>query len=142
MLENGLRLAEETRATIDVVRLFAVFHDARRVNEGTDRGHGKRGAELATVLRGEWFDLPDDDFELLYEACARHTDGGMDGDITIQTCWDADRLDLGRVGTMPEPTRLCTPTARRLITWADGRACFEVVPELVRTHWGIELGNR
>ena len=102
VLENGLRLAEETQANIEVVQLFAVFHDSRRVNEGVDDGHGKRGAELALALR-EWFTLSDNEFDLLYAACVGHTDGGTDADITIQTCWDADRLDLGRVRICPEP---------------------------------------
>ncbi|HUT11054.1 MAG TPA: hypothetical protein VMY42_11200 [Thermoguttaceae bacterium] len=140
VLENGLRLAQETGAKIEVVQLFAVFHDARRVNEGTDDGHGERGAELAVAFRGDWFNLPAHDFDLLYKACAGHTDGGTDGDITIQTCWDADRLDLGRVGIVPAPKKLCTPTAKtwEMIRWADGRACFEVVPELVEKEWGID----
>jgi len=30
-----------------------------------------------------------------------HSDGAVDADPTIQTCWDADRLDLGRVGIKP-----------------------------------------
>ena len=30
-----------------------------------------------------------------------HSDGAVDSDPTIQTCWDADRLDLGRVGIKP-----------------------------------------
>jgi HD superfamily phosphodiesterase len=51
VLENGLRLAEETKARIDVVRLFAVFHDSRRINESIDDGHGRRGAELAKSFR-------------------------------------------------------------------------------------------
>jgi uncharacterized protein len=138
VLENGLRLAKATGANVEVVQLFAVFHDACRINEGHDPGHGRRGADLAAAFRGDWLNLDDADFDLLYEACAGHTDGGTDGDITIQTCWDADRLDLGRVGTVPDPKRLCTPAARRLIKWADGRACFEVVPDLVRTDWGID----
>jgi uncharacterized protein len=140
VLENGLRLAQATGAKIGVVQLFAVFHDARRINEGTDQGHGVRGADLAAALRGDWFDLPDDDFDLLYAACAAHTDGGTDADITIQTCWDADRLDLGRVGVVPAPRKLCTAMAktREVILWADGRAAFEVVPELVNKEWGID----
>ena len=103
VLENGLRLAKDTGGNIEVVQLFAIFHDARRVNEGIDEGHGQRGAELAAAFRGEWFKLADGDFDLLYAACADHTEGGTDGDITIQTCWDADRLDLGRVGICPHP---------------------------------------
>ena len=145
VLENGLRLAKDTGANVEVVQLFSVFHDARRINEGHDSGHGKRGAELAAQFRGDWFNLADGDFDLLYAACAGHTDGGTDGDITIQTCWDADRLDLGRVGTEPDPRRLCTLAARQLLKWADGRACFEVVPDLVDKEWGIDTkgwGNR
>lgn len=30
VLENGLRLAEATGAKVEVVQLFAVFHDSRR----------------------------------------------------------------------------------------------------------------
>jgi len=133
------RLAQVTGAVVEVVQLFAVFHDSRRVNEVTDPGHGQRGAELAAELRGQLFDLPDADFDLLYQACVGHTDGLIEGDITVQTCWDADRLDLGRVGTAPDPRRLCTAAAKsaKMRKWADGRACFEVVPDLVRDEWGI-----
>ena len=88
---------------------------------------------MAVELRGEWLILSDEEFDLLYEACAGHTDGDTKADITIQTCWDADRLDLGRVGIMPAPEKLCTAAAKtwEMIRWADGRACFDVVPELV-----------
>jgi uncharacterized protein len=139
VLENGIRLAQETQANIEVVQLFAIFHDARRVNENVDDGHGKRGAELAKMLRG-MFTLSDHDFDLLYVACADHTEGKTDGDITIQTCWDADRLDLGRVGMMPEPNKLCTDVAKNptILKWADGRACFCIVPELIKLDWGID----
>ena len=112
VLENGLRLAAGTVANVQVVRLFAVFHDSRRINEGTDDGHGERGADLAAELRGSLFDLPDADFDLLYEACVAHTDGMTEADITIQVCWDSDRLDLGRVGIVPAPKKLCTPRPR------------------------------
>jgi len=71
----------------------------------------------------------------------RYTDGLIDADVTIQTCWDADRLDLGRVGITPERTKLCTRAAKRqeMIRWADGRAAFEIVPEIVEAEWGIDL---
>ena len=138
VLENGLRLANATDAKVEVVQLFAVFHDSRRINEGYDDGHGQRGADLAAELR-HLFDLSDADFELLYEACAHHTNGLTEADPTIQTCWDSDRLDLGRLGMMPEPKKLCTLAAKnpKMLKWADGRAGFEVVPELVKVEWGL-----
>lgn len=140
VLENGIRLAKETKANLEVVQLFAIFHDSCRVNEGTDYGHGERGGNLALALRDEWLVLSDEEFDLLYEACAGHTDGKTDANITIQTCWDADRLDLGRVGIEPATKRLCTPTAktREMIHWADGRACFEVIPDFVNSEWSID----
>ena len=141
VLENGLRLAQGTDAKVEIVQLFAVFHDSRRINEWVDDGHGRRGADLAAQFRGKCFDLTDDDFELLQFACAHHTDGMTEADITVQVCWDSDRLDLGRVGTVPKPERLCTAAARAptMLKWADGRACFELVPDLVKTEWGIDL---
>lgn len=39
VLENGLRLVEETGANIEVVWLFAILHDFERVNEGGDPKH-------------------------------------------------------------------------------------------------------
>jgi uncharacterized protein len=34
--------------------------------------------------------------------------------ITVQTCWDADRLDLGRVGIKPDPKRLFTEEGKKM----------------------------
>jgi uncharacterized protein len=140
VLENGLRLAHDTAAIMEVVQLFAIFHDSRRLNEEIGPWHGERGAQLAVELRGKLFDLPDEQFNLLCEARVGHTDGLTEADITIQTCWDADRLDLGRVGIYPEADRLCTAAAKtaEMILWADERADAEIVPELIKAEWGIE----
>ena len=104
MLENGLRIAEANGADREVVTLFALFHDSRRVNEDQDDGHGLRGGELARSLRGQLVHLDDDRFDLLFEACRLHTEGHTVGDRTLLACWDADRLDLGRVGITPTRT--------------------------------------
>jgi uncharacterized protein len=137
VLENGRRLAAMTGAKIEVVTLFALFHDSRRVNDYSDFGHGHRGAEYARSLRGKLVHLDDADFELLHESCRLHTDGLTEGDVTLQVCWDADRLDLGRVGTTPDPDLLCTDAARGLIDWADARAVRRYEPEFVSTKWGF-----
>jgi uncharacterized protein len=141
VLENGLRIAEATGTKVEVVQLFAVFHDSKRLNEGTDPDHGQRGADFAAALQGRLFRLPEADLALLYRACAGHTHERTHPDITIQTCWDADRLDLGRLGTAPHPSRLCTEIAKtkEFIAWADGRASFRVVPEFVRQEWGVVI---
>lgn len=145
VLENGRRLAKETGAILAVVELFAVLHDSRRISEGSDPDHGPRAAEFAEELRAvRLFELSDDAFLLLHRACAGHTHERTHPDVTIQTCWDADRLDLGRVGITPDPRLLCSDAARRrdMISWADGRASFGVVPQIVSDEWGLDLVNR
>jgi hypothetical protein len=56
---------------------------------------------LPVERREEWFDISNSEMALLFEACAGHSEGFIDADIMVQTCWDADRLDLGRVGIEP-----------------------------------------
>lgn len=137
VLENGLRLAELTGANKEVVRLFSLLHDSKRINETIDPGHGLRGAEFAKTLRLTMFEVTDLEFELLFEACAYHTDGKTEGDVTVQTCWDADRLDLIRAGISPEARYLCTSAAKdpEIIRWANARSKSGTTPEFVHTDW-------
>ncbi len=142
VLENGRRVAALTPgAEAEVIELFSVFHDARRINEAWDHGHGSRGAELARELRGEYFDIDDARFMLLEYACQEHTSGKREADPSVQVCWDADRLDLLRVGTRPRPELLCTDAARtqEIMEWANRRASRFVAPELIRQEWGMEI---
>jgi uncharacterized protein len=124
VLENGKRLSANTGANLNVVELFALFHDSRRLNEGYDPEHGVRGSMFAREMRGEWFDASEYEMTLLVQACEQHSNGIIEADITVQTCWDADRLDLGRVGTTPDPSYLCTDAAKdpKMIKWAHNRA--------------------
>lgn len=137
VLQNGLRVAAATGADREVVSLFALFHDSRRVNEHCDTNHGLRGGDFARSLRGTLIHLDDARFEMLHEACRLHTDGLTTGDPTVLACWDADRLDLGRVGVTPKPHRLCTDAARDLIDWAHERAVNGHVPGEVLDLWGL-----
>jgi uncharacterized protein len=111
---NALKISASNGAIVDVVRLFAVFHDSRRENDGVDSEHGKRGAAYAASLRGILFDLSDEHFELLRYACCWHTHGQLSEDPTIGACWDADRLDLGRVGIAPTARFMSTALGRKL----------------------------
>jgi uncharacterized protein len=109
---NGLLLATRTNADVVIVRLFALFHDSRRRNENHDPRHGLRGATLATEMRGTHFDLDDASMATLIHACTWHTDEDRNDDPTIGTCYDADRLDLGRVGIIPDPSYMSTEFGR------------------------------
>jgi uncharacterized protein len=111
----GVDVAAHSGGDVTVARLFAVFHDVCRQNESIDDAHGARGAALAVTLRGTLFDLPDEPFDRLHAACVGHTDARVSDDPTIGACWDADRLDLWRVGITIRPRFLSTPYARDLV---------------------------
>src|SRR5215218_4801721 len=117
----ALALLPETPDTDPaLVFLFALFHDSMRLNDGHDPLHCPRGAALARELRGGPFDLGDEEMDLLAFACEEHTNGKIGKDQTIGVCWDADRLNLWRVGFEPDPRFLSTDAARseERIAWA------------------------
>ena len=123
---NGLWLAEPLDgADALVIFLFALLHDSMRVNDSIDPQHGPRAAAFADALHAEGV-LPATpaQIETLRYACFEHTNGLVSTDPTVGACWDADRLDLPRVGIQPDPARFSTarahegpPTLARLPAW-------------------------
>jgi uncharacterized protein len=128
---NGMRLAQANGADIDVVELFALFHDSRRLTENADPEHGPRGADFAKQLHGSLFTLDQKKLELLLAACRLHTAAPTHAHVTVQTCFDADRLDLARIGKIVDPHYLCTPIAKdpQTIAWADAQSRCHIVPD-------------
>lgn len=128
VLENGLRLAPLTGADPVVVSLFAILHDSCRDNDGRDIHHGPRAAKWLRTLD---LDLTNTQHDLLVRACAGHTTAWRSKDPSLATCWDADRLDIGRVGAVVNPMFLSTAAARDpgVMTWAQQRAVYGHVPD-------------
>ncbi len=110
---NGLHLAEINGADKNVIEYFAFLHDSKRLEDGHDPEHGQRAAEFARKELRNDIALEGKPFDLLLEAMEGHTHGVMHSNITIATCWDADRLDLYRCGITPDPERLCTRDGMR-----------------------------
>ena len=112
--KNASMLAENTPGCdADVARVFALLHDCKRQNEGRDPGHGARAAEFAQELadRG-MLRLESEQIETLKYAMVHHNNGQVSDDPTIGVCWDADRLDLPRVGTKPVVELMSTEAGR------------------------------
>ena len=87
-----------------VVELFAWCHDMDRISDFEDTEHG--GYAVTTIvneLQGRFFLLNDRQLEDLTYAVQWHSHGHTLANKTIQVCWDSDRLDLGRVGIIPDP---------------------------------------
>lgn len=100
---NGLALSERTGASPRVVELFAFLHDCEREDDGHDLAHGARAAALVEEICTEVAGVSGELAALLAFACRHHSDGTTKADVTVQMCWDADRLDLGRVGIKHHP---------------------------------------
>lgn len=114
--EAGLFLAEREDVNPHVVLLFAILHDCRRENDGHDPGHGPRAAALAERIGHEPLELAVDELATLAHAMREHDRGRVTADPLVGACWDADRLDLHRVGITPDPRLLSTGTAREATT--------------------------
>jgi uncharacterized protein len=104
----------------DVVRWFGWLHDTRRENDAYDPEHGPRAAAFARELHAEGL-LPLDKgrLELLCLAIEVHANGQTSADPTVGTCWDADRLHLGRVGIVLRPELLSTEQGRERVNGSD-----------------------
>jgi len=112
--ENGQKLLTPEVNSL-VVELFAYLHDSCRVEDGIDLYHGVRAAEWIDTLRDTHLkSVSDEDIELLKEACRLHTTTHKTGNPTIDACFDADRLDLWRVGITPDPDRLATEKGKEI----------------------------
>jgi uncharacterized protein len=109
--KNAIELAEKTPGC-DVE--VAILHDCKRQSEGADRKHGERAAEFARELCGRgMLGLDPERMALLEYAIRSHNGGMVNSDPTIGVCWDADRLDLPRVGTRPRAEMLSTRYAKK-----------------------------
>jgi uncharacterized protein len=109
----GRKLAEAEGQDPTFCEVFGFLHDCQRLEDGHDAGHGARAAQYARSIkklipfRGKKFK------DLLY-ALKWHDDKTHAPNLQIGCCWDADRLDLRRVGVKPDPSMLNTLAAKTI----------------------------
>ncbi len=105
-------------------RAFAVLHDCCREDEYGDPEHGERAAKwiVQMVLEEPQFSkaldaigMTNDLFDKLLTAIAGHNRGEVSTDATIGMCWDADRMDLPRVGIVPDAKLFSLPETKGLL---------------------------
>lgn len=96
-----------------IPHIFGLVHDSQREDESVDPWHGHRAAKFINENRAGLFSfLSDLEVEQLAHACELHSEGHTVSHQPAMACWDADRLDLWRVGIEPSPRHLCTSYAR------------------------------
>lgn len=129
--ENGMKLITDDVDPV-VVAFFAYLHDSCREDDYTDLYHGVRASEWLEEIRSTHLKvLSDEQFFKLKEACRLHTTEKFTGDPTVDACFDADRLDLWRVGIKPDPERMATAIGARLASEITEKKMMELINNLV-----------
>ncbi len=112
---RNAELLKTEEVDVLVVKAFAYIHDVERENEDDDPCHGPRAARLVGKIRSSVLAfLNDREIEQLKTACRLHTSTWRTDDATVNACFDADRLDLGRVGILPSPDKMATREGARI----------------------------
>lgn len=111
VMTNGLILADQEKVSKSIPILFALSHDIFRNNDDFDPLHGERAAKAIDILKSH-VNLTQEEILIVKEACKYHSDGKTTEEKEIGICWDADRLDLMRVGLYPDEKYLSTKTAK------------------------------
>jgi uncharacterized protein len=87
-----------------VLVAFGLLHDCRRETDDWDPEHGERGALVAARSAPLKRLLGAEGRELVAEACRLHERGRTRPDTpAIGACWDADRVNLVRLGFRLDP---------------------------------------
>lgn len=142
LLADHMNLSERA---LQCVEVFGWVHDLARVDDGGGNQHAIDGAEHAFAVVPELFPvLTEDQLLLVSQAIQYHSDGltsdgayfqglldvrGWTEDELIDTvgaCWDADRLDLLRLGVRPSGRYMSTDFWEYVLPYAErlhGRNC-------------------
>lgn len=110
----GHYIADRNGADKKIISAFAFLHDIGKTVQFAEPGHGEKSVKIIKeIFKKEYLELNDEQYVKLLEAVSKHdkSDAKSD-DITIQTCWDADRLDLPRVYILPDKNLLYTEVGK------------------------------
>lgn len=110
----GKLIAQKEQIPERIPVLFGYFHDCQRLNDTHDPEHGPRAAQYVADFPPELLGLSGAEANQLMLACHYHTHECETDYPVIHACWDADRLDLTRIGALPDPNRLFTDTAKQM----------------------------
>lgn len=116
---NAVQIAaRKIEVNMRVVTAFALLHDCCRHDDFEDARHGPRAANYITNLRtlhgAPLAYLTEKEFSTLEKAIREHSLGKISNDPTIGICWDADRLDLWRVGIFRIVLQMNTDAGRTI----------------------------
>jgi len=106
------RLASATGEDVEAAVVMGFLHDGARTDDKGGNGHAHDSAVLARQLLKMFY--PHLEADRICDAIARHADGEVTGDTLTACLWDADRLELKRIGRTIDLDLLSTRVAKRL----------------------------
>ena len=106
------RLASAVGEDVEAAVVMGFLHDCARTDDKAGDGHAHDSSVLARCLLGRFY--PHLDADRICHAIARHADGEVTDDGLAACLWDADRLELKRIGREIDLDLLSTEVARRL----------------------------
>ena len=107
------RMAAILDEDIESAVVGGFLHDCARTDDGGGTSHAHSSAQLAKDIMITCY--PHLDIARLCRGIAQHADGMITDDPLIGCVWDADRLDLSRLGIEVDLDLLSTFVARRLV---------------------------
>lgn len=134
VIDIGLRLCEQMpEVDRDVIIAFGLLHDSARTHDQYCEKHGPDSLLVINKLRHL---IPLDATQMLHVmiACCNHTSASnFDFPIhepTLHVCFDSDRLDLWRVGIVPDNRYLFTDAAKlpEIHEWANANGEHWTIP--------------
>ena len=116
VVENAKTIAKnECPNHYDDIVMGAYLHDIGRVNDNGGNEHALQGFEISKQLLAKYW--PHLDHRKILTAIKEHADSLITDDPLIGSIWDADRLDLTRLGIKINPELLSTKTAKKLLKY-------------------------
>jgi len=107
------RIASAVNEDIEAAVVAGFLHDCARQDDNGGREHAYESALMARGIIQEHY--PHLEVERLYACIALHADGKVTEDMLIGSVWDADRLDLARIGIEVREEFLSTLIAKRIV---------------------------
>lgn len=134
VIDIGMRLADaDPRVDRDVIVAFGLLHDSARTHDNYCEEHGPNSLNVIRAL-DSCIPLDDNQKLMLSFACVNHTSADCNHfplfEPTLHACFDADRLDLWRVGIVPDSKYLFTDAGKdpELQAWANSNGENWTIP--------------
>lgn len=116
VVENAKIIAKkECPNNYDDIVIGAYLHDIGRIDDNGGNEHAFRGFEISKQLLAKYW--PHLNHKKILTAIKEHADSLITDDPLIGSIWDADRLDLTRLGIKINLELLSTQTAKKLLEY-------------------------